>query len=80
MLEFEELLRDLFRHTDIDVLSCIVPFKTNTTVQAASPIFGDSVVLFNRVHEVFGMFTADVLDAKVIHDECEHDWTKLMSP
>ena len=68
MLEFEELLRDLFWHADMDVLSCIVPFKTNTTVQTVISVVGDGVTFFNCAHEMIGMFASYVLDSKIVHN------------
>ena len=46
----------------------------------AVPVVGDFIVLLEKSHEVFGMFFANVIDAKIFNTEGESDRTLFRCP
>ena len=64
----------------MDCAQCIVPFEAYAAVPFAFPINGDFVMLFEAGFQVFYVFFADVLNAEVIDDKGEEDWSDIVFP
>ncbi len=60
-------LGDSFEHGHGDGPSCVVPVNGHSEVSLAITIVGALAVFAENIGEVFGMFPADILDAKIVH-------------
>ena len=58
----------------------VIPGQVNASIEVAQPVLCEVVVLFDDVTKVVGMLDANILDAKVIDDEDEHDGLPFVSP
>ena len=60
----------------------VVPVQIQIQAQVSFPlpIFGDFVILLEGIHEIMGMFLANVLHSEIIHAKREIDWMLLMLP
>ena len=71
VLEPCEAFGGIFKHGYMYCPYCVIPVNDHAKVPLTIPIMGALVVLTENGGEVFGMLTADVLDAKIIHASCE---------
>ena len=80
MVDSEECLLDVAWHGEVDMSFVVVPVERDSYVPCAHLVFRDSVVLLKNVHYMSSVGCAFVLDAKVVHDESEIDWSLVMCP
>ncbi len=67
MLKTCERFGDIVEHGDVDSLSCVIPVDVHAERPLTIPIMRALVVLAENGCEVFGMFTANIRDAKIAH-------------
>jgi hypothetical protein len=58
----------------------LVPFKWHAGKAGAINFLRDFVVLFERLAKMIQVGIANVLDGKVINNECEHDGAPFVAP
>jgi len=75
VLEALEGSFNIARHGDVKSAGFVVPVKCEATVFGAGPVSGHLVFGPDDRGEVFGMFSAHILDTKVIDDKAEGDGT-----
>ena len=51
----------------MDSLSCVIPVNARAEIPLPAPIMQALVVLAKNGCKVFGVFTANILDAKIVH-------------
>jgi hypothetical protein len=61
-------------------LSCVIPVNVHAKIPLTIPIVQALVVLAEDGGEVFGMFAANIRDAKVIRTKCERYGPIVLSP
>jgi hypothetical protein len=71
MLKTCERFGDLVKHGGVDSLSHVIPVDDHAQVPLTIPIVQALVVLAENGGKMFGMFTANILDAKIVHTKCE---------
>ena len=71
MLKTCERFRDIVKHGDVNSSSRAIPVNIHAKILLTVPIVQALVVLAEDGGEVFCMFTADILDAKIAHTKCE---------
>jgi DMSO/TMAO reductase YedYZ molybdopterin-dependent catalytic subunit len=54
-----------------------MPIELDTTVWSNR---FDGVVFFERSYKMLGVLIAHIFDSKVVDDECEGNWSGVMSP
>ena len=62
------------------MLFCVVPPQVDTCSFFAFPVLGVVMVFFEYSGQMLGVLLANVLHAKVIHDECELDGSLCVLP
>ena len=80
VFEAGECFLDVVWHGDVDLFVFIVPIDCEANVAAAFPLVADGVVLFDGLHEVFGVFGSNVFHSKIIDDQTEADWSPIVLP
>ncbi len=80
MLKLFERLVFVAGHGQVNLARDIVPIERNPNVSVARPIGAAFIVLFYDRFEMKSVFTADVLDTKIVHDECECNGSCFMCP
>ena len=78
MLETVECSCDVAREGHVDNSLGVVPLESETAVETAGPVSGDGVLGAEAVEQMFGMFFANILDAKVVDNQTEGDGSGLM--
>lgn len=78
MMEFVEGIGDVSGHGEIDGAVDIVPGEGDAAVDAAGPISGDGVEVIETGDKVLGMLTPDVLDAEIVNNKSEGDWSSVV--
>ncbi len=58
----------------------VVPFECHTGEAGAIDFFRDVVVLLKSLAKITQLSIANVLDGKVVDDECKHDRAPLVAP
>ncbi len=71
MLKTCERFGDVVKHGGVDSLSRVIPVDGHAQVLLTIPIMQALVVLAGNGGKVFGVFAADILDAKIVHTKCE---------
>jgi hypothetical protein len=71
MLKTCERFGDIVEHEDVDSPSHVIPVNVHAKIPLTIPIVQALVVFAEDGGEVFGVFAADILDAKIIHTKCE---------
>ncbi len=71
MLKTCERFRDIVEHGDVDSSSCVIPVNAHAEIPLTNPIVRALVVLAEDGGMVFGVFAADLLDAKIVHTKYE---------
>ena len=71
MLELLEGFLDVCDHGDVTSPFVVVPIKSDTTIQGASPVNGDIIQLLESLDEMVSSFFADVFDTEVVDHEGE---------
>ncbi len=71
MLKTCEHFGDVVKHGGVDSSSRVIPVDGHTKVPLTVPIVRALVVLAENGGKVFGVFTANILDAKIVHGKCE---------
>ncbi len=66
VLKTSECLGHVFKHEDMYFFVAVVPVYVHSQVALAIPILRAFVMLIEDGGKVFGMFTSNVLDAKVV--------------
>ena len=66
VFEAGECFLDVVWHGDVDLFVFVVPIDCQANVAAAFPLVADGVVLFDGLHEMFGVFGAHVFDAEIV--------------
>ncbi len=74
-----ERFGDVVKHGGMDSLSRVIPVDGHAQVLLTVLIMQALVVLAENGGKVFGMFAADILDAKIIHTKCEQYWPIVVS-
>ncbi len=67
MLKTCERFRDIVEHGDVYSSSCVIPVNVHAEIPLTILIMRALVVLAENGCEVFGVFTAIILDAKIVH-------------
>ena len=80
MIELDEGFLDVVWHGEVDLSLGIVPVELDSDVAFTFPVFRYGVVLFQNVHKMSGICAAFVLDAKIVDDESELNWSRLVHP
>ena len=78
VVEALEGVFDVAGHGDVTGPVVIVPFEMHAKEGVAGVVGCHLVFGADAVFEVFGMLQTGVLDAKVVDDEAEHDWSGLV--
>ena len=63
-----------------DVNWAVVPFECHTSKAGAINFFRDFVVLLESLTKMIQVGIADVLNGKVVDNECKHDGATLVAP
>lgn len=71
---------NIARHGDINGTVSVVPLECESNILFASPILGDLVMLLETIHEMFGIGTFGIFDAKIVYNEGKLDVTRLVPP
>jgi hypothetical protein len=71
MLKTCERFGDIVKHGDVDSLSCVILVDVHAEIPLTVPIVRALVVLAEDGGKVFGVFAANILDAKIVHTKCE---------
>ncbi len=71
MLKTLEHFGDIVEHGDMDSSSRVIPVDVHAKIPLTIPIMRALVVFAEDGGEVFGVFMADILDAKIVHTKCE---------
>ncbi len=71
MLKTCERFGDIYKHGDVDSLSRVIPVDVHAKIPLTVPIVRAFVVFAEDGGEVFGVFAANILDAKIAHTKCE---------
>jgi hypothetical protein len=71
MLKMCERFGDIVKHGGVDSSSHVIPVDSHAQVPLTIPIVQALVVLAENGGKVFGVFPADILDAKIVHLKCE---------
>ena len=71
MLELVEGFLGVCGHGDVKSPFVVVPIKVDTTIEGASPVDGDSILLLESLDEIFSSFFADIFDTEVVDHEGE---------
>ncbi len=71
MLKTCEHFGDVVKHEGGDSSSCVIPVDGHAQVPLTIRIMQALVVLAENGGKVFGMFAANILDAKIDHTKCE---------
>ncbi len=71
MLKMCERFGGVVKHGGVDSLSRVIPVNGHAQVSLTVPIMRALVVLDENGGKVFGMFAANILDAKIVHTKCE---------
>ncbi len=66
-----ERFGDIVEHGDVDSSSRVIPVDVHAKIPLTIPIVQAFVVLAEDGDKVFGMFAANILDAKIVHTKCE---------
>ncbi len=66
-----ERFGDVVKHRGVDSPSRVIPADGHAQVPLTVPIMRARVVLAENGGKVFGVFAADILDAKIDHTKCE---------
>ena len=66
MLKTCERFGDMVKHGDVDSSSCVIPVDVHAKIPLTIRIMCALLVLAENGCAVFGMFTADILDAKIV--------------
>jgi len=69
VLELGERFLNVVWHGEIYSSGFIVPGKSEATIKLASPVSGDGVEGLEGVNQMLGMFTAFILDSKIVYNE-----------
>jgi hypothetical protein len=80
MLELDEKVLNVARHTDMTPLGCIFPFDVNTCKLVASNVELDPMELLENIAEMVEVFYPNILHPKVINDETELDGMPFVVP
>jgi hypothetical protein len=80
MLKMCERFGDINKHGDVDSLSRVIPVDVHAKIPLSIPIVQALVVLAEGGGKLFGMFAADILDAKIVHTKCEQYGPIVVSP
>jgi hypothetical protein len=80
MLVFLKDFLDIAGHQEIHGPCVIIPIQLDSAIEVTGPILGEFILLFDTSDEVVDMLFADILDAEVIHDQCERYWSHFMFP
>ncbi len=66
-----EPIGDIVKQGDVDSSSCVIPVDVHAEIPLTIPIMRALVVLAEDGGKVFSVFAANILDAKIVHTECE---------
>ncbi len=80
MLKTCECFGYIVEHGDVDSLSCVIPVDVHAKIPLSIPFMRALVVLVEGGGKVFGMFAANILDAKIVHTKCEQYGSIVVSP
>ncbi len=58
----------------------VVPLKCHASKGGAVDFLKDFVVLFESLAKMIQVGTTNVLDGKVVNNECKHDWAPFLVP
>ena len=78
MLELLECLGDVPWHQQVYLTPFVIPVEGDPGVPLAVSFGLDFVVLLDRVLKMHCVLLADVLYAKVVHDQCELHWSPVV--
>jgi hypothetical protein len=73
MLEFEESFFNVARHGHVDSACFVIPLEGHAKEAFARPFCGDVIQGFESGDKVFGVFAANIFDAKVVDNKAEGD-------
>ncbi len=71
MLKMCEHFGDVVKHGGVDSLSCVILVDGHAQVTLTIPNVRALVVIAENGGKVFGVFAANILDAKIVHTKCE---------
>ncbi len=71
MLKTCECFGDIVEHGDMDSSSRVIPVDVHAKILLTVPIVRALVVFAEDGCKVFGVYAADILDAKIVHTKCE---------
>ena len=84
VFKFCSKVGDVVVHCEADcalgVDGVIVPLQVDAREEVTFPVLGDVVVFFESCLEVEGVAFADVLNAKVVNEQAEHNWAPGVAP
>ncbi len=66
-----ERFGDIVEHGDVDSSSHVIPVDVHAEIPLTIPIVQVLVLFAEDGGKVFGVFAADILDAKIVHTDCE---------
>ncbi len=77
-------IEDIAQHGEvaraIGVIWAVVPFECHVGKAGAINFFRDFVVLLESLTKMIQVGIADVLNGKVVDNECKHDGATLVAP
>ncbi len=80
MLEFQECLRDIFGHVEVDGHGGIVPVDVDAAKEGAIPVHCNGVVFFKGSLEMENMFAQGSFNSKIINYKAEDDVPPDVAP
>ncbi len=67
VLKSPECFGYVFKHGDVDSAACVVPINVHAQVPLTFPFLFAFVMFIEDGGKVLGMFTPNLLDAKIVH-------------
>ena len=80
MLEFDEKVLNVTRHTDMTTATGIVPFDVDAHKFIACHVEYEHHGIFEKFKEMGGMFNSNIFDSKTFYKETELDGTPFVMP
>ena len=80
MSEAGECSFNIAGHGEVDFAFLVVPVKCNAKIQSSFPVFFDFVVLLKCLNEVVAVSFVNVVNAKIVHGQCEADGSSVVFP
>jgi hypothetical protein len=80
MLKFVQGRGNIVGHGEIDCAIFVIPVQCETAIEAAGPVRGDGVQIFEGCDQMPCVFIANVFDAELVNNKGEGDGARFVEP